>query len=163
MARLARELPGVNADVAYTFGLFMDCGIAVLMSRFPEYKETLALANANPDRIFTEFEDERHMTNHAVVGYWPANSWRLGDMLPQAILRQHDYTFFDGPLEDIEDAVGSLVALGLLSERLIQVCSGGNQSVEWAKGGEAVLSWLGLNDDEFAEFEDEVREVLGAL
>jgi HD-like signal output (HDOD) protein len=46
-ARLTKEFRGVAADHAYTFGLFHDCGIAVLLQRFPDYRDTLQLANAD--------------------------------------------------------------------------------------------------------------------
>jgi HD-like signal output (HDOD) protein len=40
---LARRLkrPKLRADDAYTYGLFRDCGIVILLRRFPEYKKNL--------------------------------------------------------------------------------------------------------------------------
>ena len=65
-AYLAGRLPGISSDDAYTFGLFHDAGISILMQKFPDYRQTLIQANAAP-LAFTTLEDERHHTNHVVV------------------------------------------------------------------------------------------------
>lgn len=66
-ARLTKEFRGVSRPTACSFGLFHDCGIAVLMGRFPDYRETLQLANSTYDRRSADIEDERHDTNHAIA------------------------------------------------------------------------------------------------
>jgi hypothetical protein len=42
----------LRQDDAYTFGLFRDCGIPVLLMRFPGYNKVLAAANAETDKSF---------------------------------------------------------------------------------------------------------------
>ena len=49
-AHAASSLPGVSQEQAYTFGLFRDCGIPVLMQKFPDYKDTLRAANTASDQ-----------------------------------------------------------------------------------------------------------------
>src|SRR5574343_53917 len=80
-AELARRLRCVRPDVAYTFGLFHDCGIPLLVKRFPQTKEVLAAANAAEERGFTDIEDGLMGTNHAVVGYFLAKRDRKSTRL----------------------------------------------------------------------------------
>lgn len=48
---IAKQVPGLNREEAYTYGLFQNCGIPILMQRFPEYKSTLTVVrNPEPDR-----------------------------------------------------------------------------------------------------------------
>ena len=85
-AKLAEILPGTSRDTAYTFGLFHDCGIPILMRRYPDYKKTLGEANRRIDLPFTAIEDEIHGTNHAVIGYLMARNWGLPETVSSAIL-----------------------------------------------------------------------------
>ena len=93
-ARLTKEFRGVAADHAYTFGLFHDCGIAVLLQRFPDYRDTLQLANADGDRSFTEVEEARHATHHAAIGCFLTRSWGLAEDISRATLIHHDLSIF---------------------------------------------------------------------
>ncbi|MCX7169160.1 MAG: HDOD domain-containing protein, partial [Proteobacteria bacterium] len=43
----------LRADDAYTFALFRDCGIPVMLRRFPTYDKILARANADAEQTFT--------------------------------------------------------------------------------------------------------------
>jgi HD-like signal output (HDOD) protein len=158
MSRLSRSFPGITSDIAYTFGLFMDCGIAVLIQKFPAYKQTLAVANSAVDRRFTAIEEEAHQTNHAAVGYWLARSWHLEKDLADAIRFHHEYEILADDLAGQTQRTRHLVAFGLLSEHLIQCITGMNRTVEWAKGAPYVKSYLGLTDEEIAELVLEARE-----
>ena len=77
MRCLARELPGVEVDIAQSFGLFRDVGIPLLMQRFPEYGWVLRDCNSNPGRSFTEVERAQIETDHALVGSLMARSWGI--------------------------------------------------------------------------------------
>ena len=47
------DIRGLRAEDAYTFSLFRDCGIPVLLGRFPNYAAVLAEANRDAVRSFT--------------------------------------------------------------------------------------------------------------
>ena len=96
---LAKSLPdaAISADDAYTFGLFRDCGIPVLMRRFPDYEKTLSAANGEPERSFTAVEDAKFPANHAQVGCLLAQSWWLPDTTCRAIRQHHDSSLLAPP------------------------------------------------------------------
>lgn len=159
-SHIARKLPGLSKDEAYTFGLFQDCGIPVLMQKYPDYKQTLGIANQAIDRKFTSAEDERHQTNHATIGYLLAKSWNLPKNLCSAIRFHHDFDLISEPHSILPTESQNLIALTLLAERVIQLHSGMSVSAEWHKGGEAALKHLGLSHEEFEEILDDAGALL---
>jgi HD-like signal output (HDOD) protein len=95
---IAQNLGCASREDAHLFGLFHDCGIPLLIQRFPDYKATLGLANQSGERAFTEVEDDRHQTNHAVVGNLLASNWKLPEHIREAIMHHHDSALFSSDL-----------------------------------------------------------------
>ena len=136
---------GVRPDDAYTFGLFRDCGIPILMKKFPQYATILKEADADPDRVFTEVEQVRCPTNHAIVGSLMAQNWWLPVETSDAIRCHHDAVILAaGPL-GIAPASARLVALAQLAEFLAQRISGQSATCEWDKLGCTCRQLLGLD------------------
>lgn len=150
MATLARQLRGVDVDVAQTFGLFCDVGIPLLMQRFPTYGLTLQTANSEPVHSFTEVEQAAHQTDHALIGALMARSWGVSQTVCLAIRLHHDYAVFQDP--KVPDAVARLIAMGLVADLAIQTYAGLNASNEWSKGGEKGLGALVLDDHDVHEW-----------
>lgn len=156
MAKLARGLGGVDADLAHSFGLFCDVGIPLLLQRFPDYAATLKAANEAPVDSFTTVEHAAHQTDHALVGGLMARSWGLSQSVGLAIRLHHDYAIFRD--RDVPDVVSKLIAMGLVAEHAIQRFAGMNASTEWSKGGDAALGALMLTEHEFDDWTERLLE-----
>lgn len=139
--------PNVRAPEAYTFGLFRDCGIAVLLQRFPDYEMVLADANRESKRCFTSVEDDVMPTNHAVVGALLSQSWWLPDSICNAIRYHHDLTV-PTPADDV---TLTMVAIAHVAEHLLQKISGRSQTREWLKLGENSLQQLNLTEQHLSD------------
>lgn len=144
----------LRADDAYTFGLFRDCGIPVLMIPFPEYAGILKRANAETTRSFTAIEDEVLSLNHAQVGAELGADWLMPEDICQAIRHHHEI----GALRDALDpppprAAVELIAIAHVAEHLIQKITGWNKTEEWGKLGAASMDLLGVNDEDMAQLE----------
>ncbi len=157
MSHLARSLGCVGRDEAHLYGLFHDCGIPILMQRFPDYKQTLAAANNERSRSFTDVEDDRHGTNHAVVGVLLSSNWGLTQELRDATRLHHDLTLFSS---EQPPAVLNLVALGILAEWIESGYSRLNGGSEWLKLGEAVMAHLMLDAGQVEALRREACDVL---
>lgn len=131
----------LDKDSLYTFGLFHDCGIAVLIQQFAEYKRALSVANSSLQR-FTEVENEAFGVDHTKVGYVLAKNWYLPDHVCLAILRHHDYDFAFS--SETDPSVSQLIATVCLAEHLVQKAFGQGRTVEWEKAGSRVLEHLSL-------------------
>jgi HD-like signal output (HDOD) protein len=157
LSRLAVDLGGgtVDVDLAQSFGLFCDVGIPLLMQRFPDYGQTLKACNDEKERPFTECEQERHQTDHALIGSVMARSWGISRTVCQAIRRHHDYDVFQDA--SAPEPVCRLIAMGLIAEVAIQRFARLNDSTEWDKGGHAAMGALVLSD---ADVEDWIERLL---
>ncbi len=162
-ARLTREFRGVPADSAYSFGLFHDSGIAVLMGRFPTYRETLQIANATGDRPFTAVEDERHDTNHAVLGYLLCRNWGLPEEICNATLLHHDMEIFAPTADDTAAKSRTLVALATLSACFVGSFMRMNEDSVWLLGRAPVMAHLNINESDFYDLRDMAFETLESM
>lgn len=151
---LCSILPRSPKDEAYTFGIFHDCGIPILMQRFGEYLETLKMA-AGDTRPMPAVEDERHGTNHAVLGYMVAKSWSLPPSICEAILRHHDVSIY-AKSDNVAPVVRTLVAINFLAEHLNDTMIRLRSDEQWEHIGEATLDYLGLGQDEYLELREDV-------
>ena len=94
----------VFPDQAYMAGIFHECGVPVLMMRFPEYCGTLRLEKACCWPSLAD-EDARLNVDHVSVGYLVARHWKLPDFVCTAIRYHHEM-----PMEEL-GATASLVCL----------------------------------------------------
>jgi HD-like signal output (HDOD) protein len=154
MSRMARETGTVDVGLAQTFGLFCDVGIPLLRGRFPDYVETLKVANTDTQHSFTEIEQMAHNTDHALVGAMMAKSWCLPEPVCLAIRLHHDYAVFLDP--KVPREVSRLIALGLVAEVAIHRFSLLHSTVEWEKGGDYVAGALVLAPQEVEEWIEQI-------
>jgi len=143
-AELARRLRCIRPDIAYTFGLFHDCGIPLIMKRFEKARDALAAANAAEFASFTDIEEELLGTNHAVVGYFLARRWRLPDFVAESILYHHDYAMLEDSSRISGDA-RTLIALCVLAEHIIRLQANDDGEHEWAKASALACGVFGLS------------------
>jgi HD-like signal output (HDOD) protein len=141
--------PQIDQDEAYTFGLFQDCGIPIMLNHYPQYKEALKIANQSSGIIFTDVEDIKYGKNHATIGYRLAKSWGLPDAITEAIRYHHEHEALAHNKELLSIESRNFIALSLLAERAIQIINGQSLTCEWHKGGPWVMQHFGLTEYDF--------------
>jgi len=164
---LAKRTGAQAVDEAYALGLFHDCGVPLMLKRFPNYMTVLeeAYANAGPDCRVVDTENNAFNTNHAVVGYYTAKSWRLPEHVTDAIANHHNaLAVFSDDSSRNNSQLKNLLAILKMAEHIgssYRVL--GNQSVdhEWNAIGHLVLDYVGLSDYDFESLKLSIRE-LGA-
>ncbi|WP_269531306.1 HDOD domain-containing protein [Chitinimonas sp. BJYL2] len=147
---------GVHMDDAYTFGLFRDCGMPVLMRKFPAYKHTLERANADAERRFTNAEEDDFPTNHAIVGCLLAQSWSLPEEICQAIRHHHDFLLLQTGAASLPPASPRLIAVAQIAEYIHQQHSGMYHTQEWRKLGPSCLNLLSLSEERLPALVEQV-------
>jgi HD-like signal output (HDOD) protein len=152
MARIAKTTKGL----AQMFGLFCDVGIPLLMGRFPNYMETLKVANIDTERSFTSLEQAAHHTDHALIGAMMVKSWDLPHLVALAIRLHHDYAIFLD--SKVPQEVTRLIALSLVAEVAIQRFGRLHSNVEWFKGGDYVPGALVMAPGEIEEWIEQLVE-----
>ncbi len=154
---IAKRLRGIPPDEAYTYGLFHNCGIAVLLAKFPDYRDILSEANQAADQRFTAVEERAVGTNHAVVGYFLARSWSLSPTLCRAILLHHELDVFSGEARE-DTACLNFVGIGHIAEHIHHHMTRTTEDIEWSKFNEAVLGHFGLDAEDFMNLVDTAEE-----
>lgn len=140
------QIRGLRAEDAYTFGLFRDCGIPVLLGRFPDYAATLNEANRDAERPFTAIEETVLPTNHAMVGCILAQSWWLPEEVCLAIRNHHELAALESAGSEIPMLSRRLIAISQLAEHIVQQQLNLSLTQEWPKLGAACLKLLDIGD-----------------
>lgn len=155
---LARQLPGLSPDLAYTFGLFSHVGMPVLLQSFRSYAGTIVEGLARRDRSFVQTENANHRTDHAVVGALVARVWRLAPAVMGAIRLHHDL----GSLGDsgVEPELHTLVAAGLVAEHLVRRQEGLDAEADWVHHGASALAWLHSGPEDLQDWEHTLLPLL---
>ena len=153
------DIPGLNADDAYTFGLFHDCGIPVLMQRFPNYKEVLGLANQDIENEFTTSEDTLLRTNHTLVGSALAQSWWMDEDMCIAIRHHHSVAALN-PDSSLPVSCRHFIATARFAEHFTQQQLGLENSQEWPKFAAACLATLKIDEDDMDFLYSEAKQVV---
>jgi HD-like signal output (HDOD) protein len=161
MAHIARELYSVDAELAYTSGLFYHVGIPILMQGVKGYAGTLTEALARQDRSFTDTENAAHRTDHAVVGALVARTWRLPTAIYQAVRLHHDFSVLRA--QSVAAEVRTLVAMALLADHLVAQHEGVTQGKEWEQFGPDCLAYLRVTDVEVDAWVDALHPVFDSV
>ena len=147
LAQNISAVGSLQSEDAYTYGLFRDCGIPILMRRHAHYSDTLKSANEERELDFTEVEQARFSINHAEVGYILAQSWWLPADICNAIRYHHDRPVLEqGSASSLPATALSLIATVQIAEHLFQHHSGLSQNQEWQKLGAACLRQVNLSE-----------------
>ena len=161
MAFIARQLYGMNAEVAQTCGLFMHVGIPIMLQALKGYGGTLAEALARQDRSFTETENAVHRTDHAVVGALVARTWHLPPVVVVGVRLHHDFHVLRDAGTPAE--IRSLVAVAALAEHLVADFEGVQSQREWDQHGQACLDCLQINSAEVDHWVDALHPVFEGI
>ncbi|MDP2144435.1 MAG: HDOD domain-containing protein [Gallionella sp.] len=156
------DIRGLRAEDAYTYGLFRDCGIPVLLGRFPNYAAVLAEANRDAERSFTAVEETVLPTNHAMVGCILAQSWWLPEEICQAIRNHHDLDAIESAGSALPMQSRRLIATSQLAEHIVQQQLNLSLTQEWTKLGAACLRILDIGEAQLDALYTEAAPVVAA-
>ena len=163
---LAKRIGSQAVDEAYALGLFHDCGVPLMLKRFPNYMAVVeqAYANAGVDCRVVDTENHAFNTNHAVVGYYTAKSWRLPEHVTNAIANHHNALAIFSDESSRNSQLKNLLAILKMAEHICasyRVLGNQTEDHEWDSIGHLVLDYVGLSDYDFENLKQTIRE-LGA-
>ncbi len=142
----------LRPDEVYTFGLFRDAGIPVLLSNFSDYLDILKVANSEAVQPFTDIEDLELGVNHALIGSKLAKEWALSSEYGFAIEFHHDRSKIAGVgPTSIPDVSRYLIAISQLAEFLHQRATHQSRTLEWDKLAESCMDVLRISQERLSE------------
>lgn len=165
---LAKRLGYQAPDEAYSLGLFHNCGIPLMLGRFADFISVMeeAYASASPEWRIVDTENRRYNTNHAVVGFYTAKSWRLPKHLCDAIANHHNALSIFSESSSRDSNLRTLLAILKMAEHICQTSRTlGNQTEdrEWASIQTFVLEYMGLSEYDFEQIKETLRDMGGSL
>jgi HD-like signal output (HDOD) protein len=149
----------VSKEDGYALGLFANCGVPLMVKKFPLYPAVYHRALAADETAVTAYEDSELGTDHTLVGYIMGRSWELPETVCQCILRHHDtVNYFDGE-EDLGDVTPHLAVLHV-GQYLHRATEDRPESFEWSRIGPAVCNFLRVTDQELENLRDETISII---
>lgn len=163
---LAKRIGYRSPDEAYTLGLFHNCGIPLMLKRFPHYMEVLeqAYANADEHHRVVDTENDQFNTNHAVVGYYTAKSWNLPLHLCEVIASHHNALAIFTEDSGRDAQLKTLLAILKMAENICEtyrILGNQHEDREWQSIEQLVLEYVGLSEYDFENLRESIRD-LGA-
>lgn len=156
---LARRIALSQTQDMHLYVLFHDAAMPLLLQSLPGYRQTMHDLAGQDWCHVTELEDQRHQTNHAVVGGLLASNWGLPDSIRDAITNHHDYFAFKDARLPAE--VMNLIAVGHIAEKLESMVFNNMNDCEWDAFGKSCLRYLGLGEDELLDLKDTAKDFFG--
>jgi len=152
IAKKLRSVCNIFPDQAYAAGLFMDCGVPVLMQRFPEYCRDYRSNNLSGWPNLLQ-EDQQVDCAHTAIGYFIAKHWRLPDFIAISIRDHHDAVPHGY-------AMRTMSSILLMAMHLRTLHHKWPADPEWVMYQDIVLEELGLSREGLSEFEDDILETV---
>ena len=138
----------LSADKLFSIGLFHDCGIPVMASKFSDYTDTYEHALQTPSETLTDIEESVYQVNHATIGYYVASSWRLPKDICQIVLSHHDRQF----LEIINHSSNQFYfAVLKMAENIVHNHKYFRDSADWEYVKDSVFTLLDFDEDDLSD------------
>lgn len=115
---IARRQYGISPDAAYTYALFRDAAMPLMMQRFPEYQGIMTQARLEGSPL-VDSEVRHFPCSHPVIGSLLVRNWGLPGILAQAIRFHHEPDAYDVPDSTLPGAALSLIAVTQIADYLL--------------------------------------------
>lgn len=158
-ALIARRQFGISPDAAYTYTLFHDAAIPLMMKRFPEYGKVIEKAMAE-GQFLVDAEGQYFPCTHPIVGSLLVRNWGLPSMLGQAIRFHHEADVYELPDNTLPGGALSFIAVTQVAEHISHEILG---ETDFEVGDELykkALAHLGIGADELDELRARVAEAI---
>ena len=158
---IARQIGVPTPEDAYSLGLFHNSGIVLMSQRFDNYLEVVQESYSGQYERVIDAENRMFKTNHAVIGYYTARSWKLPKLLCDAIGDHHNIASLFSIDSTVEAPKKSLLAVLKIAE---YICGNGkilgktDSDAEWDQIKRYVFEFTGLGEYDIESMIEEFKE-----
>lgn len=156
---VARRQFGISPDAAYTYALFHDAAIPMMMKRFKEYEQVMATAKTD-GKMLVDAENTYFPCTHPVVASLMVKNWGLPAILGQAIRFHHEPDIYELPDQTLPGSALSLIAVTQIAEHLTAEVLGERDFEVGTDLFEKALAFIGISENELDEFRQRVALAL---
>jgi HD-like signal output (HDOD) protein len=144
-----------HADTAYMLGLFHNAGIPLMMQRFDHYPKIMVDAYSSEAGRVIDIENQLLQSNHAVLSFYVARSWKLPDILCNVIGQHHNgleiFTTDNNLLTHDEKFYLAILKVAEHITSLYRILGNQENDREWQECAPQVLEYLGISDHDFED------------
>lgn len=151
---VAQRVRYSDPEKAYMLGLFHNAGIPLLMQKHDNYPSVLVESYKLEHRRIVDTENGYYESNHSVVSFYAARSWKLPAELCRVIAAHHSTVDIFTDKDHTDDDEKYLLAILKLAEHIAGLyrAIGNNESdLEWQQIKEYVLDFLGLSQPDYED------------
>jgi HD-like signal output (HDOD) protein len=152
---VARRQFGISPDAAYTYALFHDAAIPMMVRRFPNYMEILGISQRDR-KMLAAVEDEYFPCTHPIIGSLLIRNWGLPPTLGQAIRFHHEDDAYELPDRTLPGGALALIAVTQVSERLLAETQHEDDFEVGAELFDKALAYLGISDNDLDDLRQRV-------
>lgn len=154
-AMIARRQFGISPDAAYTYALFHDAAIPMMMKRFGKYGQVLEEARSN-GQTRVDAESSHFPCTHPVIGSLMVRNWGLPPILGLAIRFHHEPDIYELPDATLPGGALSFIAITQIAEHLSADVLGEADIDIGAGLFDKALAFLGISDGELDDLRQRV-------
>lgn len=158
---IARRQHGISPDSAYTYALFHDAAIPMMMRRFKNYAEVVETSRRR-GQLLIDAESEFFPCTHPIVGSLLIRNWGLPRVLGLAIRFHHEEGLYDLPEETLPAAARSLIAITQIAEHLANEMAGEDDLEVGGTHYQRALEHFGIGELELADIREDLDLALRA-
>ena len=158
-ALVARRQFGISQDAAYTYALFHDAAIPLMMKRFKEYAHVLDEAKDN-GQMLVDAENINFPCSHPIVGSLMIRNWGLPSLLGLAIRFHHEPDVYELSEQTLPGEALSLIAVTHIAEHLATEVLGEQDLEVGTELFEKAVAFIGLSENEIDELRQRVALAL---
>ena len=150
-----------SPDEAYSLGLFHDCGIPLMLMKYPDYLEVLEKGYQDSEKRVIDAENELYKTDHSVLGYYTAKTWKLADHISEIISYHHCVEkIFEHDRKNRTPKKDLLLILKISEHLCGSFRTLGSSSVdyEWERLKDYLLDYGELTEDDILNMSDELKD-----
>jgi HD-like signal output (HDOD) protein len=150
-----------SPDEAYSLGLFHDCGIPLMLMKYPDYLDVLEKGYQDSERRVIDAENELYKTDHSVLGYYTAKTWKLADHISEIISYHHCVEkIFEHDRKNRTPKKDLLLILKISEHLCGSFRTLGSASIdyEWERLKDYLLDYGELTEDDILNMSDELKD-----
>ena len=156
-ATIARQIGFQSPDEAYTLGLIHNAGIPMQMKRFDSFSDIMVESYSGTEKRIVDAENKHFNTNHAVLGFYIAKSWKLSGPICEAIQQHHNVVEIFGQAGHQGSESMNLIAILKIAEHIVGLHNilGKNEvDIEWNETRDIIFQYLSINQDDYEEIKN---------
>ena len=159
---IAKRISYLEPDIAYMLGLFHNTGIPLLIHKYPNYLSVISRSYQMKEGRTIDVENNAFNTNHAVIGYYVARSWKLPNIISQAIADHHNSRHIFTHQPEANNEKIAYIALLKIAEHIAGIhLVLGNQETdfEWQAIHTDVLDYLHFTESDYEDIVCDAQEL----